>query len=115
MQSNVMKTEQQLISSGWMLGPTWLITSKKVKGIINSTVKRKKRKYGDVTFDTTYRTNKYDMPFAPFTGVNPTGSQYSLDVHFYKMRHKLPFYGCLRHGLKQWEDIIRLQLLLTKT
>ncbi|KAI8562608.1 hypothetical protein RHMOL_Rhmol03G0048000 [Rhododendron molle] len=23
-----------------------------------------------VTFDTTYRTNKYDMPFAPFTGVN---------------------------------------------
>ncbi|KAL5831998.1 hypothetical protein ACOSQ4_017352 [Xanthoceras sorbifolium] len=22
------------------------------------------------TFDTTYRTNKYDMPFAPFTGVN---------------------------------------------
>ncbi|XP_050157481.1 protein FAR1-RELATED SEQUENCE 5-like [Malus sylvestris] len=27
--------------------------------------------FGDVvTFDTTYRTNKYDMPFAPFTGVN---------------------------------------------
>ncbi|KAI8550566.1 hypothetical protein RHMOL_Rhmol06G0117100 [Rhododendron molle] len=23
-----------------------------------------------VTFDTTYRTNKYDMPFSPFTGVN---------------------------------------------
>ncbi|KAK1588200.1 hypothetical protein Q3G72_020865 [Acer saccharum] len=23
-----------------------------------------------VSFDTTYRTNKYDMPFAPFTGVN---------------------------------------------
>ncbi|KAI8550675.1 hypothetical protein RHMOL_Rhmol06G0126200 [Rhododendron molle] len=29
------------------------------------------RYFGDVvTFDTTYRTNKYDMPFAPFTGVN---------------------------------------------
>ncbi|GAB2292919.1 hypothetical protein Dimus_027147 [Dionaea muscipula] len=29
------------------------------------------RCFGDVvTFDTTYRTNKYDMPFAPFTGVN---------------------------------------------
>ncbi|XP_062006001.1 protein FAR1-RELATED SEQUENCE 5-like [Rosa rugosa] len=27
--------------------------------------------FGDVvTFDTTYRTNKYDMSFAPFTGVN---------------------------------------------
>ncbi|GAB2270106.1 Protein FAR1-RELATED SEQUENCE 5 [Dionaea muscipula] len=27
--------------------------------------------FGDVvTFDTTYHTNKYDMPFAPFTGVN---------------------------------------------
>ncbi|GAB2291065.1 hypothetical protein Dimus_038142 [Dionaea muscipula] len=27
--------------------------------------------FGDVVvFDTTYRTNKYNMPFAPFTGVN---------------------------------------------
>ncbi|XP_062180213.1 protein FAR1-RELATED SEQUENCE 5-like [Phragmites australis] len=27
--------------------------------------------FGDVvTFDTTYRTNKYEMPFAPFVGVN---------------------------------------------
>ncbi|PNX75333.1 protein FAR1-related sequence 5-like, partial [Trifolium pratense] len=27
--------------------------------------------FGDViTFDTTYKTNKYDMPFAPFTGLN---------------------------------------------
>ena len=27
--------------------------------------------FGDViTFDTTYLTNKYDMPFAPFVGVN---------------------------------------------
>ncbi|VFQ61693.1 unnamed protein product [Cuscuta campestris] len=30
--------------------------------------------YGDVvTFDTTYLTNKYDMPFAPFVGVNHHG------------------------------------------
>ncbi|GAB2281892.1 hypothetical protein Dimus_016456 [Dionaea muscipula] len=29
------------------------------------------RYFGDVVaFDTTYRTNKYNMPFAPFTGVN---------------------------------------------
>ncbi|XP_026396590.1 protein FAR1-RELATED SEQUENCE 5-like [Papaver somniferum] len=28
-------------------------------------------RFGDVvTFDTTYRTNKYSMPFAPFTGTN---------------------------------------------
>ena len=27
--------------------------------------------FGDVvTFDTTYKTNKYSMPFAPFTGLN---------------------------------------------
>ncbi|XP_052295256.1 protein FAR1-RELATED SEQUENCE 5-like [Citrus sinensis] len=30
--------------------------------------------FGDVvTFDTTYLTNKYDMPFAPFVGVNHHG------------------------------------------
>ncbi|KAK1361080.1 hypothetical protein POM88_045554 [Heracleum sosnowskyi] len=32
------------------------------------------REFGDVvTFDTTYLTNKYDMPFAPFVGVNHHG------------------------------------------
>ena len=30
--------------------------------------------FGDViTFDTTYLTNKYDMPFALFVGVNHYG------------------------------------------
>ncbi|KAH9768887.1 protein FAR1-RELATED SEQUENCE [Citrus sinensis] len=30
--------------------------------------------FGDVvTFDTTYLTNKYDMPFAPFVGINHHG------------------------------------------
>ena len=30
--------------------------------------------FGDVvTFDTTYLTNKYDMPFAAFVGVNHHG------------------------------------------
>ncbi|KAL5731591.1 hypothetical protein ACHQM5_004302 [Ranunculus cassubicifolius] len=29
------------------------------------------QQFGDVvTFDTTYKTNKYRLPFAPFTGVN---------------------------------------------
>ncbi|KAL2499469.1 Protein FAR1-RELATED SEQUENCE 5 [Abeliophyllum distichum] len=32
------------------------------------------KEFGDVvTFDTTYPTNKYDMPFAPFVGVNHHG------------------------------------------
>ncbi|XP_022893072.1 protein FAR1-RELATED SEQUENCE 5-like [Olea europaea var. sylvestris] len=32
------------------------------------------REFGDaVTFDTTYLTNKYDMPFVPFVGVNHHG------------------------------------------
>ncbi|XP_028113810.1 protein FAR1-RELATED SEQUENCE 5-like [Camellia sinensis] len=29
--------------------------------------------FGDVSFDTTYLTNKYNMPFAPFVGVNHHG------------------------------------------
>ena len=29
------------------------------------------RNFGDVVaFDTIYRTDRYDMPFVPFTGVN---------------------------------------------
>lgn len=32
------------------------------------------KEFGDVvTFDTTYLTNRYDMPFAPFVGVNHHG------------------------------------------
>lgn len=32
------------------------------------------KEFGDiVTFDTTYLTNKYDMPFAPFVGANHHG------------------------------------------
>ncbi|XP_022866876.1 protein FAR1-RELATED SEQUENCE 5-like [Olea europaea var. sylvestris] len=32
------------------------------------------KKFGDVvTFDTTYLTNKYDMPFTPFFGINHHG------------------------------------------
>ncbi|XP_022847495.1 protein FAR1-RELATED SEQUENCE 5-like [Olea europaea var. sylvestris] len=32
------------------------------------------KEFGDVvTFDTTYLTNKYDMPFAPFVGINHHG------------------------------------------
>ncbi|XP_059431564.1 protein FAR-RED ELONGATED HYPOCOTYL 3-like [Corylus avellana] len=38
--------------------------------------------FGDVvTFDTTYLTNKYGMPFAPFVGVNHHGWQSLLDSY----------------------------------
>ncbi|KAH9699106.1 protein FAR1-RELATED SEQUENCE [Citrus sinensis] len=47
------------------------------------------KEFGDVvTFDSTYLTNKYDMPFAPFVGVNHHG-------------HSILF-GC---GLISHEDI----------
>jgi len=29
--------------------------------------------FGDVSFDIKYLINKYDMPFAPFVGVNHHG------------------------------------------
>ncbi|XP_078153657.1 uncharacterized protein LOC144548813 [Carex rostrata] len=39
--------------------------------------RRAYKEFGDVvTFDTTYQTNKYNMPFAPFIGVN--GSERSV-------------------------------------
>jgi len=35
--------------------------------------------FGDVfSFDTTHLTNKYDMPFAPFVGVNHHGQSIML-------------------------------------
>lgn len=42
------------------------------------------REFGDVvTFDTTYKKNRYDLIFGVFTGINHHGSminQYYLDV-----------------------------------
>ena len=32
-----------------------------------------------ITFDTTYLTNKYDMPFAPFIEINHYGESIILD------------------------------------
>ncbi|KAI8564207.1 hypothetical protein RHMOL_Rhmol03G0164200 [Rhododendron molle] len=46
------------------------------------------KEFGDVvTFDTTYLVNKFDMPFAPFVGVNHHGQSI--------------LFGC---GLVTWED-----------
>ncbi|XP_022868627.1 protein FAR-RED IMPAIRED RESPONSE 1-like [Olea europaea var. sylvestris] len=41
------------------------------------------KEFGDVvTFDTTYLTNKYDMPFTPFVGVNHHGQSTLLGCEF---------------------------------
>ncbi|XP_078152790.1 protein FAR1-RELATED SEQUENCE 5-like isoform X2 [Carex rostrata] len=38
---------------------------------VDGRARRTYQEFGDVvTFDTTYQTNKYNMPFAPFIGVN---------------------------------------------
>ncbi|XP_022856718.1 protein FAR1-RELATED SEQUENCE 5-like [Olea europaea var. sylvestris] len=40
----------------------------------NNRCRQAYKEFGDVvTFDTTYLTNKYDMPFAPFVGLNHHG------------------------------------------
>ena len=40
----------------------------------NNRCRQAYKEFGDVvTFDTTYLTNKYEMPFAPFVGVNHHG------------------------------------------
>ncbi|XP_061359252.1 protein FAR1-RELATED SEQUENCE 5-like [Gastrolobium bilobum] len=54
--------------------------------------------FGDViTFDTTYRTNKYSMPFGPFVGVN----RFYSDVLYYMMKPRILLYGYLRNGYEQ--------------
>jgi len=41
---------------------------------------RSRADFGDVvSFDTTYLTNKYNMPFAPFDGVNHHGKSILLE------------------------------------
>ncbi|KAI5355003.1 hypothetical protein L3X38_007898 [Prunus dulcis] len=63
--------------------------------------------FGDVaTFDTTYKTNKYDMPFAPFTRVNHHLQSIQFGCALLQDETEVTFCGCLRHGLKQWEDVI---------
>jgi zinc finger SWIM domain-containing protein 3 len=38
---------------------------------VDERARRAYQEFGDVvTFDTTYQTNKYSMPLAPFIGVN---------------------------------------------
>ncbi|BBH00027.1 FAR1 Related Sequences transcription factor family [Prunus dulcis] len=53
-----------LDENGWLRNVFW----------VDSRSRTAYEEFGDaITFDTTYLTNKYDMPFAPFVGVNHHG------------------------------------------
>jgi len=48
--------------------------------------------FGDILcFDTTYLSNKYDMPFAPFFGVNNHGQSVLLECGLLSSDHTDPF------------------------
>ena len=55
--------------------------------------------FGDViSFDTTYLTNKYDMPFAPFVGVNHHWQSILLGCGLLSSKDTSSFFGCLKVG-----------------
>jgi hypothetical protein len=51
-----------------------------------------------VTFDTTYLTNKYHMPFAPFVSVNHHGESVLLGCGLLSNEDKILLFGCSRDG-----------------
>jgi hypothetical protein len=57
--------------------------------------------FGDVvTFDTTYLTNKYEMPFAPFVGVNHHGQSILLGAAFISSEDTASFVRLFEAWLK---------------
>lgn len=58
-------------------------------------------KFSDVvTFDATYLTNKYDMPFAPI--MVTMDNQFYLDVDYYQVKILLCLFGCFVLGKHAW-------------
>ncbi|XP_017248398.1 protein FAR1-RELATED SEQUENCE 5 isoform X1 [Daucus carota subsp. sativus] len=56
--------------------------------------------FGDtVTFDTTYRSNRYRLPFAPFTGVNHHGQPVLFGCAFLTTESELSFIWLFRTWL----------------
>lgn len=55
-------------------------------------------KFGDcISFDTTFLTNRYNLPFAPLWEFLVMEIQYCLVVHFYMMRQQRLLNGCSQH------------------
>ena len=53
--------------------------------------------FGDVvSFDTTFQTNNFEMPFAPLLGTNHHKHTIILDVHYYLMRLLIHLFGFLK-------------------
>ena len=58
--------------------------------------------FGDVvTFDTTYKTNKYNMPFAPFTGLNHHYQSILFGCALLQDETENSFVCCLKPGFRQ--------------
>lgn len=65
-------------------------------------------------FDLTYKTNKFRMPFAAFTGINHPWLSIYLVVLFWRMRALTHLYDCLNNSVVAC--LLELLLLLwTKT
>jgi hypothetical protein len=61
--------------------------------------------YGEIiSFDTTYSTNKYNMPFAPIIGSNGNGKTIFLDGLYCKIREQKLSSGCFKVLLKSWGE-----------
>ncbi|KAL2465956.1 Protein FAR1-RELATED SEQUENCE [Abeliophyllum distichum] len=70
---NAMVTVVSDASRSWRLTKVQLEHNHKISPS-KSRCRVENKKFGDaVTFDSTYLTNRYDMPFAPFVGVNYHG------------------------------------------
>ncbi|XP_052198420.1 protein FAR1-RELATED SEQUENCE 5-like [Diospyros lotus] len=63
------------------------------------------KEFGNVvTFDTTYLTNRYDMPFAPFVGVNHHGQSILLGCGIISNEDTRTFVWLFRTWLECMED-----------
>ena len=72
--------------------------------------------YSDlVSFDATYMTNMYDMPFAPFIGINRHGQSFMLGCAFIR-DEKIPSYVWLFEScLIWWVNLPTSEVLLPRS
>ena len=66
-----------------------------------------------IIFDTTYLTNKYDMPFAPFIGINHHGEFIILGCGLLSGEDMDYLFGYLGNGYKVCVALLQKPLLRT--